>query len=51
MSCIFASSKYYKEAKLNPFDIAPPIGYDFLQAKSQKLQNHFSMHTGNLIYK
>lgn len=36
MSCFFASSKYYKEAKVDATEIAPPLGYEFLNSNKDK---------------
>jgi hypothetical protein len=35
MACIFMSSKYYQQTKLSPLEIAPPLGYDFLNKTKQ----------------
>lgn len=37
MNCIFASSKYYKDTKLSPLQISPPLGYDFLNKTKQNI--------------
>ena len=49
MNCIFASSKYYKQAKADPFELAPPLGSEFLNNRTKK---SFDLPTaGQLTYR
>lgn len=51
MNCIFASSKYYKTSKANAFDVAPPIGYDFLHSKNTTTNKNIPLNSGDLVLK